>query len=142
MVGRGSRHWASPRVLAKVMGTVTLGTACLVAWTRLPDADFSMCEGDEFLQLRKARMDVKIIHEAVGIHQKRTGKLPPNLRDLTTQDGHRDPLLGELPLDPWNNDYELVIETSSKWKVVSWGPDGSEGSGDDISSVNEENGPP
>lgn len=135
MVGRSSRHWASPRVLAKVMGTVTLGTACLVAWTRLSDSHFFLCEGDEFLQLRKARMDVKIIHEAVGIHQKRTGKLPPNLRDL------RDPLLGELPLDPWNNDYKLVIETSSKWKVVSWGPDGFEGGGDDISSVMEENGP-
>ena len=47
-------------------------------------------------------------------------------------------MLAELPQDPWNNDYKLVVETQTKWKVVSYGPDGSEGGGDDISSVKEE----
>lgn len=137
MVGRGSRQWVSPRVLAKVMGMATVGTASLVVWTRLPDSGSFVCEGDEFLQIRKAKFDVKQLHELVSTHQKRTGKLPSNLLELTEQNGHREPLLGNLPPDPWNNDYKLVIGTSSQWRVVSWGQDGSEGGDDDISSVRE-----
>lgn len=135
MVGRGSRHWVSPRVLAKVMGMATVGTACLVAW--IP-CSHSIDFGN---QVRGARINVKQLHELVGIHQQRTGKLPSYLWELTKQNGHREPLLSELTMDPWNNDYQLVIETPSKWKVVSWGPDGSEGGDDDISSETQERRP-
>lgn len=117
------------------MGLVTAVTACLLAWTRLPDS--YICGGFG-IQVHKAKTDVKVLQEAVGTYQKRSGRLPSGLLELTAQDGRRDPLISELTMDPWNNDYQLVIETPSKWKVVSWGPDGSEGGGDDISSEKEE----
>lgn len=101
----------------------------------MPNLDFIW--GDA--QIRKAKIDVKQIHEAASLYQKMKGKLPENLTDLSQKDEKGQSMLAELPQDPWNNDYKLVVETQTKWKVVSYGPDGSEGGGDDISSVKEEN---
>jgi hypothetical protein len=33
----------------------------------------------------------------------------------------------------------MVVDSPSKWKIISFGPDGTEGGDDDISSVKEEN---
>lgn len=101
----------------------------------MPNLDFIWGDAQE----RKAKIDVKQIHEAASLYQKMKGKLPENLTDLAQKDEKGNSMLAELPQDPWNNDYKLVVETQTKWKVVSYGPDGSEGGGDDISSVKEEN---
>ncbi|MBL8736121.1 MAG: type II secretion system protein GspG [Planctomycetes bacterium] len=90
-------------------------------------------------QKSKAEFDVKAIHEGARYFQMKKGKLPESLTELTEKDEKGDSYIQELPRDPWNNEYRLVVETQRKWKIVSYGPDGSEGGGDDISSVKEEN---
>ena len=40
-----------------------------------------------------------------------------------------------VPKDPWGNDYYLREgDRPMDWEVISWGPDGSEGTDDDVSS--------
>ncbi len=40
----------------------------------------------------------------------------------------------ELPKDPWGNEYRYVCEDGQNFTITSAGPDGQEGSGDDIKS--------
>ena len=40
----------------------------------------------------------------------------------------------ELPKDPWGNDYRYVCEDGQNFTITSAGPDGQEGSADDIKS--------
>jgi general secretion pathway protein G len=67
------------------------------------------------------------------------GNRPPeDLTVLTQKNEKGEALLTELPRDPWGNEYKIVIDTPTKWKVISFGPDGNENTEDDISSVTEE----
>jgi len=86
----------------------------------------------------KAKLDVKALHDATRYYQMTKGKLPESLSELQEKDAKGVSFIDELPQDPWSNEYKLVVETPRKWKIVSYGPDGSEGGGDDISSVKEE----
>ena len=78
---------------------------------------------------RKARVDVKNLTDAVGAYRRRHGQMPPSLRDLLIRDGNREPCIDELPIDPWDRDYELREDC-----VVSAGPDGVFGDEDDVLS--------
>lgn len=107
----------------------------LIATVVVPNLDFIWRDSQE----RSARINVKQIHDAASLYQKMKGKLPEDLSVLTQKDEKGNAFLTELPQDPWNNDYKIVIESPTKWKIISFGPDGSEGGDDDISSVKEEN---
>lgn len=107
----------------------------LIVSVVVPNLDFIWSDS----QQRSAKINVKQIHDAASLYQKMKGKLPEDLSVLTQKDEKGNSFLAELPQDPWNNDYKIVIESPTKWKVISFGPDGSEGGDDDISSVKEEN---
>ena len=107
----------------------------LIVSVVVPNLDFIWSDS----QVRSAKINVKQIHDAASLYQKMKGKLPEDLSALTQKDEKGNSFLAELPQDPWNNDYKIVIEGPTKWKVISFGPDGSEGGDDDISSVKEEN---
>ena len=92
---------------------------------------------DTHAQSTTARAQVRWIHDAVGRHQSRHGKLPQHLWELTQRDEQGNSLLAELVLDPWCNEYRLVVETPTRWKVISFGPDGNENTEDDISSAEQ-----
>jgi len=107
----------------------------LIVSVVVPNLDFIW--GDS--QIRKAKLDVKLLHDIARQYKMTKGKLPEDLTVLTQKDDKGGSLLTELPQDPWNNDYKLVVESQTKWKIISFGPDGAEGGDDDISSVKEEN---
>ncbi len=87
----------------------------------------------------KAKADIKSIAEAVRQYRATKGKLPETLDVLATKDDKGRSELEELSLDPWGNAYLLRPgDRANDWEVISWGPDGSEGSGDDLSSKAKE----
>ena len=90
---------------------------------------------DDVARKEKARADLANLTSAVEHYYVRVGHLPDDLRALLE---YRPPLLKlrAVPKDPWDHEYVLVLgETVHDWQVVSHGPDGMEGTDDDISSL-------
>lgn len=86
-------------------------------------------------RLTKAQTDVRLIADGVRSYRAKNGKLPESLEVIATKDERGRSELEELPKDPWGNDYILREgDRPGDWEVISWGPDGSEGTEDDISS--------
>ncbi len=84
---------------------------------------------------KKAAADVHSIAEAVAYYRSKTGKLPESLESLAEKDEKGASELMELSKDPWDHDYVLIPgDRPQDWEVISWGPDGSEGTADDISN--------
>lgn len=106
----------------------------LIVSVVVPNLDFLWKDAQE----KKAGIDVKQIHDAVSYYEKGKGKLPDDLSVLTQKDDKGLALLTELPKDPWQNPYRLVVDSQTQWKVVSLGPDRTENTADDIASVRSE----
>ncbi len=59
---------------------------------------------------------------------------PPTLEDLIDPPPELDGF-DDVPLDPWNREYELRTDGAPHtWEVISYGPDRTFGTEDDISS--------
>jgi general secretion pathway protein G len=76
---------------------------------------------------------------ALGLYAVDTGSLPKNLQDLMQQPsdgkGWKGPYLDNLPVDPWGNTYVYVFpgrKSASGYDLYSVGPDGQDGTQDDI----------
>lgn len=61
-------------------------------------------------------------------------KLPDSLQDLAEGPA---PLTEKVPQDPWGNDYIYKKEGNRKFTIYSAGPDGSEGTEDDVYAEDE-----
>ncbi len=60
-------------------------------------------------------------------------KMPNTLDALTEEDPQTgEPLIEKIPNDPWGNPYQYHLEGAKKYKIVSMGEDGQEGTQDDI----------
>lgn len=87
----------------------------------------------------KAETDLKAIDSAINLYFI-TNRRMPKMVDLTTPDKKGESYLkdfeeGQEPKDPWDNPYVIREgDKPGKWEVISWGPDKSEGTEDDISS--------
>jgi len=62
-------------------------------------------------------------------------QFPNSLEDLTTGSS---PLAKKINKDAWGNDYIFKKISNREFEILSAGPDGSEGTEDDISSREEE----
>lgn len=78
----------------------------------------------------KALSEVSSIDTAVKRFRLKTGKLPQNLRELIPNYIEEEDGL----LDPWNNEYVYKIpgKNNKPYEMLSKGPDGQEGTADDI----------
>ena len=103
----------------------------LIVSVVVPNLDFLWNDAQE----KTAGIQAKRIREAVSYYQKGKGKLPDDLSTLTQKDDKGMALLTELPNDPWQSPFKLVVDSQSQWKVVSFGPDRTENTADDIASV-------
>ncbi len=83
---------------------------------------------------KTAQTSAKTIHDAIKLYYTTNGKLPDTLEDLISEDEGGRSYLESLEPDPWGNDFILRGDTSRDFEVISMGPDGSEGTEDDISS--------
>ena len=66
---------------------------------------------------------------------KLTNNKQPTMEDLTTPDQKGKTYIENNTKDPWDHDYVIRERERGKFEVISWGPDGNEGSEDDISST-------
>jgi len=69
------------------------------------------------------------------MYELKTGKLPPEHGwiEVLMASGGAVPILDRVAIDPWGRRYELQFSAGS-FQVVSKGPDGILGTGDDVSS--------
>ncbi|GAB4152999.1 MAG: type II secretion system major pseudopilin GspG [Planctomycetota bacterium] len=89
-------------------------------------------------EIKKAGADIKQIESAVELYMmtNRTRKVP-TMEELQTRDRTGHAWLSTDPVDPWGNDY--IIREGDRpggFVVISYGPDGQEGTEDDITSEN------
>src|SRR5262245_43833869 len=83
----------------------------------------------------KAQSDVSCIADAVRIFRAKTRRLPASLNELAIPDASGCRVLEELPRDPWAHEYELRDHGEPRGTfVVSAGPNGVFGDGDDVSA--------
>lgn len=81
-----------------------------------------------------AQSNVESLAQSVKMYLVNVGKLPSSLAVLTEKDEKGRSYVEEIAPDPWGKEYELVPgDGPNDWEVVSWGPDGSEHTQDDIS---------
>ena len=81
----------------------------------------------------KALADVRSLADMVRSYRVKNGKLPGSLDVLATKDERGRSELEYLSKDPWDHDYILRVD-GGDFVVLSMGMDGSENTGDDISS--------
>ncbi len=89
-------------------------------------------------QSNAAKASVQAIVMAVDLYELDNGKYPDSLQNLINKGSEinwNGPYLkkSEIPKDPWGNEFQYTKQGSS-YTITSAGPDGSFGSGDDISS--------
>lgn len=93
--------------------------------------------GDDAPRLTKAQVDLRTLDVAVRSFRARHHRLPESLSELAAKDADGRSELEELPQDPWGHDYLLQATGGpgkGDWTVWSLGPDGWQGTGDDLRS--------
>ena len=82
--------------------------------------------------IKIAKQEVQRLSEMVDTYRLTKSKDPESLKALET-----DGLLKQLHNDPWQQPYQL-IRNGDNFEVLSYGPNKSQGGGDDISSAKSE----
>lgn len=85
-------------------------------------------------KVKKAQSDVTSIYNQAKLFRVKNGKVP-SMEDLTTPDDKGQAYIENLDTDPWEHEYVIRETDRGKFEVLSMGPDGSEGTEDDISST-------
>ncbi len=95
---------------------------------------------------QSARAQIQTFDRAIELYRFNMKKYPQELTDLIEKPSDAkqaekwgsEPYLNKkkIPLDPWDNDYRFEAK-SDGYRVWSTGPDGSDGTDDDISSDDE-----
>lgn len=119
-------------VLLVLVILVVLGTMATVAITGQQD------KADR----NAARAQAGIFDRAIDLYRFDVKQFPDELDDLIKKPSDSSlanrwagPYLDvkKVPLDPWDNDYRYEVDGDS-YRIWSTGPDGQDGSDDDISS--------
>lgn len=98
----------------------------------------------ETAKIEKAKSDVLKIHETAELFSIQNKGRVPTMEELVTPDSRTGDtyLRGytTVPRDPWDNEYRIVAgERRGKFEVQSNGPDGQEGTEDDITNMTARN---
>jgi general secretion pathway protein G len=91
----------------------------------------------EEARVAAARADINAnISVALDLYELDTGKYPEALTDLLSKTGAgKGPYLKKEPVDPWGRSYTYKFPGEhGDYDLYSYGPDGVEGGGDDVTS--------
>jgi general secretion pathway protein G len=96
----------------------------------------------EQARITAAQTDINSgIKSALGAYEVDNGFYPHSLQDLLVQPSNarnwHGPYLEKVPVDPWGNPYVYYFpgkHTPSGYDLLSVGPDGKEGTSDDVTS--------
>ncbi len=89
-------------------------------------------------QVKTAQTQMKQINEALDLYRLSQRSYPTTaegLAALVTPHGNAQPFMSRIPKDPWDNDYVYISPGSHNQNgvdIMSYGPDGVQGGGDDI----------
>lgn len=126
-IQEGTRRFRQPRgmTLVEIMIVVTIMAS--VAGV----VGFFVFGALERANMKTARMEVQQLESMVdNFYMTSTpSRLPDNLEELTEGPA---PLTEEIPTDPWGNDYVYNKQGNREYEVYSPGPDGVEGTEDDV----------
>ena len=82
----------------------------------------------------KIEADMRKIYEAAEMVHATSGSYPDSIDEMvnaTDDDGNEEIGLGELPKDPWRNEYDYELRDGKPF-ITCWGRDGTQGGeGDD-----------
>ncbi|MGI6087313.1 MAG: type II secretion system major pseudopilin GspG [Kiritimatiellia bacterium] len=89
-------------------------------------------------QVTAAKTSIANLGTAVNLYEVDNGNFPPGLNALVTKTSEKNwkgPYLpkGELPNDPWGNPFIYTLKEGG-YEIKSYGPDGTDGGGDDITN--------
>lgn len=89
-------------------------------------------------QIAAARASIENISLALDIYELDNGFYPSSLQSLITKGSELNwhgPYLkkGELPLDPWRREFVYSLKDNG-YEIKSYGPNGVDGGGDDITN--------
>jgi len=102
----------------------------LLATLVVPAVMGRLAQGEE----SKAQADLTAIYSAAQNYAL-VNKRIPEIEELTEPDSNGHPWIegGQVPVDPWNNPYEIRrLEGRLRFCVVSWGPDAMPDTEDDM----------
>lgn len=123
---------------------VVIGILALLAAVVAPQ----VLDNREEARLKKAAVDVQQLESAINMYQLRFNMIPTTdqgLEALVSQptidpiprNYPENGLIERLPKDPWGNDYVLLNPGQiGKVDIYSVGPDGQDGTDDDIGTWN------
>ena len=92
----------------------------------------------------QAQIQVEMLAQALDHYDQDMHGYPTNLEglvqspsDARNPDRWQGPYLKkQIPLDPWDNPYQYeLLNNGESFRIVSFGPDGAEGTDDDIGTV-------
>lgn len=109
-------------IMAMIMGAVSVGVMSYL----------------DRAKTKQAGMDIKTIANALDLYKSEFGKYPDGLDALV-----KEKILKEkkVPKDPWGNEYVYInpgSNNSDGFDLYSFGKDGREGGGDDVTNWGEE----
>ncbi len=122
---------------------VIMGVGVLVFFLAL-SSFFSTPGGGLQAQQGAARLDIHNMSEGIETFKQINGRYPTTAEGLSAlvrmPAGENLPnwrqVFDRMPLDPWGHPYIYTAPTSpsQSFKILSYGPDGKPGGGDDISN--------
>lgn len=89
-------------------------------------------------QRKLAFTQIHQLADALDLYRLSTNKYPSSaegLQALTSSKDNRPPMMQSIPKDPWGNDYVYVypgVHNPGGFDLMSYGPDGVAGGGDDV----------
>lgn len=109
-------------IMAMIMGAVSVGVMSYL----------------DKAKAKQAAMDIKTVANALDLYKSEFGKYPDGLDALV-----KEKILKEkkVPKDPWGNEYVYINPGSNNpdsFDLYSFGKDGREGGGDDVTNWSEE----
>lgn len=89
-------------------------------------------------QRKLAFTQIRNLADSLDLYRLSTNKYPSateGLQALVTPKDNTKPFLSNVPKDPWGNDYVYVypgVHNPGSFDLMSYGPDGVAGGGDDV----------
>ena len=79
----------------------------------------------ERFKITRAIVDIKNLQTMIVGYEIDHGSLPISLADIEMEKYN----------DPWGNPYQYELASAEQFRIWSWGPDGVDGTEDDVSNV-------